>query len=229
MHANDQKAHILEGHRGWPTRNRRFVRLLTRCLEKHALRFQREENGAVTQSAWTVTQVSESSLARIVERGARSYLSLNMSEAGNPEDALPIKKTSSAVYIGAGVGAVVIIGLVVALSGGEEAKNDKAVATEKAADAAQGMTKAELEERAAHIKKTQAALYAAEQEENAEAAQQKAAEDSKKAEAESQAQAAAPQPAASGGAPKPAASNVNKKKTMSSLDGLGADITSALK
>lgn len=152
-----------------------------------------------------------------------------MAEEGNPEDVLPIKKTSNAVYIGGGVGAVVILGLIVGLSGGgDEAKSEKAEATEKAADAAQGMTKAELEERAAHIKKTQAALLAAEQEENVEAAQKKAADDVKRAETESQAQAAAaPAPAPSGGtAPKPA---VNKKKTMSSLDGLGADITSALK
>lgn len=149
-----------------------------------------------------------------------------MADAGNPEDALPIKKTSKAVYIGGGVGAVVILGLIVALSGGDEgAQNEKAAASEKAADSAQGMTKAELEERAAHIKKTQAALLAAEQEENVEAAQQQAAEVAKKAEAEPKAQAAAPKPAG-GAAPKPA---VDKKKTMNSLDGLGADITSALK
>lgn len=150
-----------------------------------------------------------------------------MAEEGNPEDVLPIKKTSNAVYIGGGVGAVVILGLIVGLSGGgDEAKSEKADATEKAANAAQGMTKAELEERAAHIQKTQAALLAAEKEENAEAVQKKAAEDAKQADAEKQAQAAAPKPAASGAAPKPA---VNKQKTISSLDGLGADITSALK
>lgn len=172
--------------------------------------------------------MSEFLRAWIVDGRARSYLCTNMAEEGNPEDVLPIKKTSNAVYIGGGVGAVVILGLIVGLSGGgDEAKSEKAEATEKAADVAQGMTKAELEERAAHIKKTQAALLAAEQEENVEAAQKKAADDVKRAETESQAQAAAPAPAPSGGAaPKPA---VNKKKTMSSLDGLGADITSALK
>lgn len=149
-----------------------------------------------------------------------------MAEASNPEDVLPIKKTSNAVYIGGGVGALAIVGLVVALSSGEGGtKSEKAAETVKAASATQGMTKAELEERAAHIKKTQAALLAAEQEENVEAAQKKAADDAKQAEAQSEAQASAPKPA-SGAAPKPA---VDKKKTMNSLDGLGADITSALK
>src|SRR5690606_2687621 len=116
-----------------------------------------------------------------------------------------------------------------AMSGGgddpEEAKA-KADETEKAADAAQGMTKAEAEERAAHLKKTQAALMAAAQEEQAEESGKQAAEDARKAEAESQAQASAPKPSGSGSAPKPA---VNKKKTMDGLDGLGDDITSALK
>jgi hypothetical protein len=149
-----------------------------------------------------------------------------MADEGNPEDLLPIKKTSNAVYIGGGVGAVVILGLIVALSGGGDAKQEDAVETEKAANAAQGLTKAEAEERMAHIKKTQEALMAAEQEENVEAAQKKSAEDAKKAEAESQAQASAPAKPAAGPAPKPA---VNKKKTMNSLDGLGADIASALK
>ncbi len=148
----------------------------------------------------------------------------SMSAEGNPEDALPIKKTSSAVYIGAGIGAVAIIGLIVAMSGGDDSAKATAEESEKAANAAQGMTKAEAEERAAHLKKTQAALMAAAQEEQAEEAQKKAAEDAKKAEEESKAQASAKP--ASGSAPKPA---VNKKKTMNSLDGLGADITSALK
>lgn len=150
---------------------------------------------------------------------------------GNPEDVLPIKKTSSAVYIGGGIGAVVIVGLIIALSGGDEQSRDEAAQTEKAADAAQGMSKAEVEERVAHMKKTQAALAAAEQEEGAEAAQQKAANDAKKAEAQDDAQADAPKsasakPKSGGAAPKPA---VDKKKTIDGLDGLGADIADALK
>lgn len=154
-----------------------------------------------------------------------------MAEHGNLEDAIPIKKTSSAVYIGVGVGVLVILGLIFALSGGDDvAKKEEAAETEKAADAAQGMTKAEAEERVAHIKKTQAALLAAEQEENAEAAAHKASADAKKAEAENQAEEA-PKSAGSkspSAAPKPKPA-VDKNKTLDSLDGLGSDIADALK
>jgi hypothetical protein len=155
-------------------------------------------------------------------------LKTKMSDAGNLEDAIPIKKTSNAVYIGGGVALVAIVGLVLSMSGGKEAAIEKAQETENAASAAKGMTKAEAEERAAHIQKTQAALQAADAEETADAQQKRASEEAKRREAQAQ---AAPSPAPSQGAssspaaPAPKKPAVNKK----SLDGLGDDITSALK
>ena len=145
-----------------------------------------------------------------------------MSHAGNPEDALPIKKTSNVVYIAGGVAAVAIIGLVLAMSGGKEAAIEKTDAVDQAASDSKGMTKAELEERAAHIQKTQAALIAADAEENADAEKQKAAAEAKRRETEAQAE---PAPSQGASAPAPKKPAVSKK----SLDGLGDDITSALK
>ena len=144
-----------------------------------------------------------------------------MADDGNPEDALPIKKTSNTAYIAGGVGLVVVLGLVFGMGGGdEEDAKAKAEQTEKAADESQGMTKAEAQERAAHLKKTQAALIAAAADDQAEEQKKNAAE---AAQAEEKQAAAKPK---SGPAPKP---RVNTKKTMNSLDGLGADITAGLK
>jgi hypothetical protein len=140
------------------------------------------------------------------------------------EDTIPIKKTSSTAYIVGGAGVIVVLGLVFGLSGGDDDAKAKAESTEKAADKAQGMTKAELEERQEHIKRTQAALIAAAAEEEEEAKEKKAAEEKKQAEEAEATAAASPQPSG-GSAKKPA----DKKKTMDSLDGLGTDITSALK
>ena len=147
-----------------------------------------------------------------------------MSDAGNLEDALPIKKTSNTVYIFGGVAVAAIVGLIILMSGGKEAVIEKAEETETAAENAKGMTKAEAEERAAHIQKTQAALLAADAEETADAEKQKAAEDAKKREAQA-ASSPAPSPGASPSPAAPKKPAVNKK----SLDGLGDDITSALK
>lgn len=141
-----------------------------------------------------------------------------------PEDALPIKKTNPVAYVVGGVAVLVVLGLVIGMSGGDdEEQKAKAESSEKSADAAQGMTKAELEERQAHILKTQAALAAAGAEEERDAAQ-KNAEAQKKQEQATAATAPADKPAGA-----PAKKPVDKKKTMNSLDGLGSDITSALK
>lgn len=143
------------------------------------------------------------------------------------EDTIPIKKTSSTAYIVGGAGVLVVLGLVFGLSGGDDADEQKAKAasTEKAADKAQGMTKAELEERQEHLKRTQAALIAAAAEEEADAKDQQAAEQKKKDEQAAATAAADPAPKPAGSAPK---KPVNNKKTIDSLDGLGSDITSAL-
>jgi hypothetical protein len=117
---------------------------------------------------------------------------------------------------------MVILGLIFGMSGDDkETQKAKAESTQKEADDAQGMTKAELEERQAHLLRTQAALIAADAEETEEAKKQQATQQQKAA-------AAAPAPApkgASGPSPKPAA----KKPAAGSLDGLGDDIMSGLK
>jgi menaquinone-dependent protoporphyrinogen IX oxidase len=115
-----------------------------------------------------------------------------------------------------------------ATSGGDpKASAEKVVQSNKEAGAKQGMTKAELEEQQAHLKRTQAALIAAaaeEQEEEQKNAQKEAAHRQAQQAAQESA-AAAPKKAASGPAPK---KPVNTKKKMDGLDALGADITSAL-
>jgi hypothetical protein len=147
------------------------------------------------------------------------------------DDILPMKKTSSTALIVGGVGAVVVVGLLVfALSGGESAPA-KVQATEQAADAKQGMTKAELEERQAHLKKTQEALVAAaadEAESKAAAApapmpppEAEPAEPAKPATASKSSKTPSPAPAKKSGAA--------SKKSMEGLDALGDDIASALK
>ena len=138
------------------------------------------------------------------------------------EDALPIQKTSPTAKIAAAVGVAIIAGLVVfAVSGGED-EEETVAAANKSADAQTGMTKAELEERQAHLKKTQAALLAAAADE---------AEEDKKAKpaAQPQQNPSPSQPTAQRPAPKPAKKPVNTKKSIDSLDALGADIASALK
>ena len=148
-------------------------------------------------------------------------------EAVGAEDALPMQKTSPTALIAAAVGGVVILGLVVfALTGGDN-KSEKAAkveATEQAADDKAGMTKAELEERQAHLKKTQAALIAAAADDAEEDKEKKAAEQKKQAAAApASSPASAPSPS-----PKPAKKPANTKKSMDGLDALGADITNAL-
>jgi len=148
------------------------------------------------------------------------------------DDALPMQKTGPAVKIAAGVGGAVVVGLVLffALSGGTSSATTVSE-SEKAVTKTQGMTKAELEERQAHLKKTQAALIAAAQDEAA--AEQQAAPPPPQAEPEPEQGASspaaptqrAPAPTAKAPAKKPA----NSKKSMDGLDALGADITSALK
>ncbi len=150
-------------------------------------------------------------------------------DADDLSDALPVNKAGSGVYIAAGVGALAVLGLIFSLMGGDDSeKKSNAAASEKAADEAQGMTKAELEERQAHLKRTQAAMIAAANEEAEDSAKKAQAEAAK--EQERQAAAAPPSSAQSpsaGKAPKPAPKNT--KKTVDSLDAFGSDITSALK
>lgn len=152
-------------------------------------------------------------------------------EADDLVDALPVNKTGSSVLIFGGVGVVALLALVFALSGGDdEAKKQSAAASEKAADAPQGMTKAELAERQEHLKRTQAALIAAANEE-AEDEQKKSQETAAK-QPDAQAGASpgpAPAKSTAAKAPAPKASPKNTKKSIDSLDSFGSDITSALK
>jgi len=149
------------------------------------------------------------------------------------EDVLPMKKTSSTALIVGGVGAVVVVGLLVfALSGGESAPA-KVEATARAADAQQGMTKAEIEERQAHLKKTQAALAAAAADEEQAAAPTPAPAPepaSEPAPAEPARTTTASKSSKPAPAPAPAKkSGAASKKSMEGLDALGDDIASALK
>ncbi len=145
-------------------------------------------------------------------------------EAVGAEDALPIQKTSPVAKVAAGVGAAVILGLVFfALSGGDDGGQAEVSKTEEAADAKKGMSKAEIAERQAHLKKTQAALLAAAADDAEEEKQKKAEQQRKQAAA-----APSPSPSRSSGSPKPAKKPVNTKKSIDSLDALGADIASAL-
>lgn len=156
------------------------------------------------------------------------------------EDALPMQKAGSGMLIAGGLGVVVIGGLIAfALSGGEPAPAE-VKATEKAASESQGMTKVELEERQAHLKKTQAALIAAAEadakagkkasptpqaapvDEDVEPAPRNSATAKSSTTAKSTTTTQTPAKTA---AKKPA----NSKKSLDGLDALGADITSALK
>lgn len=143
------------------------------------------------------------------------------------EDALPMQKAGVGTFVVAGAAIVVLGGLAVySMSGGTaEANKEEATQASQAAEEAQGMTKAELEERQAHLKRTQLALIAAAAEEEAEGRKEKkqaaAAAPAAPAPAARSASTARPAPA-----PKPV---VNKKKSLDGLDALGADITSALK
>ena len=155
-------------------------------------------------------------------------------QAVGAEDVLPMKKTSSTALIVGGVGGVVVVALLVfALSGGESAPakvQAKVEATEQAADAKQGMTKAELEERQAHLKKTQEALVAAAAD---EAKSEKAAEPAPEPEAapdEPEKPATASKSSKTTNSTPPAKkSGTASKKSMEGLDALGDDIASALK
>lgn len=152
------------------------------------------------------------------------------------DDILPMQKTSSTALIAGGVGAAVVVGLLIfALSGGESAPA-KVESSEKAAIAQQGLTKAELEERQAHLKKTQQALMEAAVDE-AEAGKKAAAAapaPTDATERDATVRSVDAEPKRSGPAPtasKPPAQKKpgNSKKSMDGLDALGADIASALK
>lgn len=146
------------------------------------------------------------------------------------EDALPMKKAGSGMLIGAGVGVVVIGGLIAyAVAGGEPAP-ERAKATVQAETETQGMTKAELEERQAHLKKTQAALIAAAADDAEESQKAAQAEQAKQAEQTQEAESAEKKSTAASPAPKNTAKKpANSQKSLDGLDALGADITSQLK
>ncbi len=150
-----------------------------------------------------------------------------------------MKKAGPVVYL-------VVIGLVLGVGGllvfamkedKAEAREQQATQTEQAANAqvSQGMTKAELEERQEHLKRTQAALIAAAEEEEAEAktkasAQQAAREDAEdpKSSSPGTKSTGSGKSTASKAPPKPQPKPVDNKKSLDGLDALGADITSAL-
>ncbi len=151
----------------------------------------------------------------------------NKSSAALTEDALPIQKTGKAVYIAGGVGLLVVLGLLFGSGGDdEEASRAKLESSEKAAS--KGLTKAELEERKAHLKRTQAAFIAAAADEAEEARRNQ--NGSKK-----RAPSAAPAHRAKtggttakrGGSPKKKSAPRKKAPASNSLD-FGADIASAL-
>lgn len=144
--------------------------------------------------------------------------------SGDEPYAVPIKKTSPLLFV---VGGAVVLGIGLAIafaSGGSDAEE---TAKQVSSEAPAGLTKEEQKERLEHLRKTQAALEAAELEE-------KSAEAGKPAPAPAPEAPTAPPANKQAAAPKaPAApapkNNEQAKKKAADLDALGADITSQLK
>ncbi len=159
-------------------------------------------------------------------RPSQSQGSSPASQAGGDETyAVPIKKTSPLLYV---VGGAVVLGIGLAIafaSGGSDAEAQAKKVTPEASD---GLTVEQQKERLEHLRKTQAALQAAELEEkNAEAAKPAPApEPAAPATTQAPKQAAAAPKAPAASAPK---NTEQTKKKAADLDALGADITSQLK
>jgi hypothetical protein len=148
-----------------------------------------------------------------------------------PVDAIPLKK-SNPLLIGGIIGAVVLVGAVVVLTGGKK----KGPATQEGA-AAQPVNTDTMtpEERKRHIEITRKGLEAWGEQQKAEEEKKKAAEAAKeekeKEEKEKAAAVAAGGPApAGGGDPPPKKTNTAAaKKQADSLEGMASDITGKLK
>lgn len=158
-------------------------------------------------------------------RPSQSRGSSPASQAGGDETyAVPIKKTSPLLYV---VGGLVVlgIGLVIAFtSGGSDAEEQAKKVTPEPSE---GLTVEQQKERLEHLRKTQAALQAAELEEKAaEAAKPAPSPEPAPATTQAPKQAAAAPKAPAAAAPK---NNEQAKKKAADLDALGADITSQLK
>lgn len=138
------------------------------------------------------------------------------------EDALPMQAASPVAYV-VGLAALLLVGglVVFAMSEGESSQ-EEAPPSDAVVDTSANMSKAELEERRAHLRKTQAALIAAAADDAEEHEEERQAEQQRQASPKSStAERAAPKP-------KPKPKPVNTKEASQSLDALGADITSAL-
>lgn len=149
--------------------------------------------------------------------------------SGDEPYAVPIKKTSPLLYV---VGGAVVLGIGLAIafaSGGSDAEE---TAKQAPSEAPAGLTKEEQKERLEHLRKTQAALQAAELEEkSAEAAKPAPAPPATAPAPTAPAAPPANKQAAASKAPAAQApkNNEQAKKKAADLDALGADITSQLK
>lgn len=137
-------------------------------------------------------------------------------DSGATADALPMQSASPVAYV-VGAAVVLVVGglLVFGMSGADEVDEKEPAAEEPA-----GLTKEELAERQAHLRRTQAALLAV--------AAEDAEESKKERKAEQQQQSNPTQHPSRQTAPSPGPKPVDSGKTSQSLDALGADITSAL-
>lgn len=147
---------------------------------------------------------------------------------------IPMKKTSPLVWVGLGVGAVVVGGLAVFAGGGSPGAAERA-RPEKPTSTEQALSAKEMRE---HLLTTQKAFAAGEEEaarSASEAAAPPAELDAGTEAAEPEAVAARPAPGQqtsspkSSGTSKKTSGSKQPKQKLESLDSLGADITSALK
>jgi hypothetical protein len=161
-------------------------------------------------------------------RGIYASVSRKIEMAGanpgpNDFDAIPMQKTSPAVYIGAGIGGVVVLVLILfmVLSGKSDKKEVEALKNQVASADAATKTPEQLKAEREHLAMTQRALEAAEskkKEAEAEAAKKAAAAAPEGDAAPSEGNAAAPK---KGGGGKPAPG-------LGDLDQLGAKAVEGL-
>jgi hypothetical protein len=147
---------------------------------------------------------------------------------------LPMRKTSPTAYIAGGLGIVVVVGLVLFFSGGEENAPAAPVTPAPGAE----VTKEEAKAREAHLRTTAEAFEAAAKEAPrapppaapAAPAEAPPTEEPKPAESTSKKVASqAPSSSKSKAPPPKPADSGKSKKSAADLDALGADITSQLK
>ena len=152
--------------------------------------------------------------------------------AGDPGDAIPMKKSSPMTVI-AIVGALVVVGGVVAFTTLGGKKDKTPAAAQGAQPAAVDTSNMTPEEQKRHLEITQKSIAIWKEQKAAEDAKKKAAEEAAK---EKEATAAAPaggggpvaKAPSGGGEEPPAAPKKPPKKQMDELDGLGSDIAGQL-